>query len=86
MDAKRCAIHVCGWLALIGGYGFALLLIRGVFIGSTRGFGAARSQAVWIVVAYLLYLAVVVYFYTLGGAHCRLRKVPMVSTESMVNR
>jgi len=66
MDAKRCAIQFCGWLALIAGYGLALLLIRGVFIGITRGFGAARSQAIWIVVAYLLYLAVAVYFFTLG--------------------
>jgi hypothetical protein len=66
MDAKRCAIQFCGWLALIAGYGLALLLIRGVFIGVTRGFGAIRSQAIWIVVAYLLYLAVAVYFFTLG--------------------
>jgi hypothetical protein len=66
MDAKRYAIQFCGWLALIVGYGLALLLIRGVFIGITRGFGASRSQAIWIVVAYLLYLAVVVYFFTLG--------------------
>ena len=66
MDAKRCAIRFCGWQALIAGYGLALLLIRGVFIGITRGFGAARSQAIWIVVAYLLYLAVAVYFFTLG--------------------
>ena len=66
MEAKRYAIQFCGWLALIVGYGLALLLIRGVFIGTTRGFGAARSQAIWIVVAYLLYLAVAVYFFTLG--------------------
>jgi hypothetical protein len=66
MDAKRYAIQFCGWLSLTVGYGLALLLIRGVFIGTTRGFGAARSQAIWIVVAYLLYLAVAVYFFTLG--------------------
>jgi len=66
MGTKRYAIQLCGWLALIVGYGLALLLIRGVFIGITRGFGAARSQAIWIVVAYLLYLAVAVYFFTLG--------------------
>ena len=66
MDLKRYAIQFSGWLALIAGYGLALLLIRGVFIGITRGFGAARFQAIWIVVAYLLYLAVAVYFFTLG--------------------
>lgn len=66
MEAKRYAIQFCGWLSLIVGYGLALLLIRGVFIGITRGFGAARFQAIWIVVAYLLYLAVAVYFFTLG--------------------
>jgi hypothetical protein len=66
MNAKRCAIQFCGWLSLIAAYGLALLLIRGVFIGITRGFGAVRSQAIWIVVTYLLYLAVAVYFFALG--------------------
>ena len=51
MEAKRYAIRFCGWLALMVGYGLALLLIRGVFIGITRGFGAAHFQAIWIVVA-----------------------------------
>lgn len=66
MEANRYTIQFCGWLALIVGYGLALLLIRGVFSGITRGFGAARSQAIWIVGMYLLYLAVAVYFFTLG--------------------
>jgi len=35
-------------------HGLALMLMRGVFIGITRDFGVARSQANWIVVACLL--------------------------------
>jgi len=48
MDAKRRSFQILGWLSVIPGFGLGLLLIRGIFIGTTRGFGAARSQAFWI--------------------------------------
>jgi hypothetical protein len=60
MNAKRPAIRVLGWLSLIVGYALALLLIRGVYIGVTRGFGAGRSQALWTVLGYLLFLGLAV--------------------------
>jgi len=66
MDARHRRILILGWLSIIAGYGLALLLIRGIFIGITRGFGAARSQAFWIVVGYLLFLALGVYLFNLG--------------------
>jgi hypothetical protein len=47
-------------------YGLALLLIRGILIGITRGFGAGRSQAFWILLGYLLFLALAVYLFTVG--------------------
>jgi hypothetical protein len=55
-----------GWVSVIAGYGLALLFIRGIFIGITRGFGATRSQAFWIVLGYLLFLALAVYLFTVG--------------------
>jgi len=66
MNAKRFAIQISGWLALIGGYGLGLVLIRGVYIGATRGFGASRSQARWIVLGYLLFLGLAAYLFALG--------------------
>jgi len=66
LNAKRFGIQVLGWLALVVGYGFALLLIRGVYLGITRGFGASRSQAPWIVLSYLLFLGLAVYLFALG--------------------
>ena len=66
MDGKHSGMRALGWLALIVGYGLALLLIRGVFIGITRGFGADHSQALWIVLGYLLFLALAVYLFTQG--------------------
>ena len=66
MDAKRTGIRSLGWLSLIAGYGLALLLVRGVYIGTNRGFGATRSQAFWIVLGYLLFLGLAVYLFTLG--------------------
>ena len=55
-----------GWVSVIAGYGLVLLLIRGIFIGITRGFGATHSQAFWIVLGYLLFLALAVYLFTVG--------------------
>jgi hypothetical protein len=66
MDARRRGIQILGWLSVIAGYGLALLLIRGIFIGITRGFGASRFQGVWILLSYLLFLALAVYLFTVG--------------------
>jgi hypothetical protein len=66
MYAKRRGIQILGWLSLILGCVLTLLLIRGIFIGITRGFGAARSQAFWIFVGYLLFFAFAVYLFTIG--------------------
>jgi len=66
MEVKRLGMRVFGWLSLVIGYGLALLLIRGVFVGTTRGFRADRSQAFWIVLGYLLFLGLAVYLFTLG--------------------
>lgn len=65
MGETRRGIQFLGWLSIIAGYGFALLLIRGIFIGITRGF-AGRPQALWLVLGYLLYLALGVYLFTVG--------------------
>jgi hypothetical protein len=51
MDARHRGIQILGWLSVIAGYGLALLQIRGISIGITRGFGAGRSQAFWILFA-----------------------------------
>jgi len=66
MAPRRRGILILGWLCAIGGYGFALLLIRGIFLGFTRGFGASRSQAFWIVSLYVLFLAVSTYLINIG--------------------
>jgi len=65
MDARHRGIQIFGWLFVVAGYGFALLLIRGVLTGITRGF-AGRPQAVWLILGYLLFLAVAVYLFTVG--------------------
>lgn len=66
MGAKRFGTYAFGWLSLVAGYGLTLLLIRGVYLGATRGFRADRSQALWIVLGYLLFLGLAVYIFTLG--------------------
>jgi hypothetical protein len=66
MDARHRSIQVLGWLAIVAGYGFALVLIRGIFLGTTRGFGAVGSQALWILLGYLLSFALAVYLFILG--------------------
>jgi membrane protease YdiL (CAAX protease family) len=58
--------QIVGWLSVIAGYGLTLLLIRGVFLGVTRGFGAARSQAPWILLGYLLFFALAIYLFSSG--------------------
>jgi hypothetical protein len=59
-------MYAFGWLSLVAGYGLTLLLIRGVYLGATRGFRADRSQSLWIVLGYLLFLGLAVYIFTLG--------------------
>lgn len=65
MDAKHRCIQVFGWLSVIAGYGFALLLIRGIFVGITQGF-RGHPQAFWLLLGYLLFLALAAYFFTIG--------------------
>jgi lysylphosphatidylglycerol synthetase-like protein (DUF2156 family) len=65
MDARHRWIQIFGWLSVIAGYGLALLLIRGIFIGITRGF-SGRPQAFWVLVGYLLFLATAVYMFAVG--------------------
>ncbi len=66
MDARRRGIHILGWLSVVAGYGLALLLIRGIFLGITRGFRAGRSQVFGIVLGYLLFFALAVYLFNVG--------------------
>jgi hypothetical protein len=66
MDARHRSIQILGWLSIIAGYGLALLLIRGIFIGITRGFGANRFQAFWVLLGYLIFFALAVYLFTVG--------------------
>lgn len=66
MGTRRRGIQFLGWVSAIAGYCLVLLLIRGIFIGITRGFGATRSQVFWIVLGYLLFLALAVYLFTVG--------------------
>lgn len=64
MDARHRGIQIFGWLAVIAGYGLALMLIRGIFIWVTRGLFAGR--ALWILLDHLLFLAFAVYLFTVG--------------------
>ena len=66
MDRRRIGSWSLGWLSIIGGYGLGLLLIRGVYLGITRGFRAVPSQVFWIALGYLLYLCLAVYLFALG--------------------
>lgn len=65
MDARHRSIQIFGWLSVIAGYGFALLLIRGTFIGIPGGF-AGRPGALWLILSYLLFLGVAVYLFAVG--------------------
>jgi hypothetical protein len=66
MDARHRGIQIMASLSIIAGYGLALLLIRGIFLGITRGFGAIPSQAFGILLGYLLFFALAVYLFTVG--------------------
>ncbi len=55
MDAKHRVVQILGWLSVIAGYGFALLLIRGIFVGLTRGFAGGHNRSFWILLGYLLF-------------------------------
>jgi hypothetical protein len=66
MDARHRGIQILGWLSIIAGYGFALLLIRGIFLGITRGFSAVPSQAFAILLAYLIFFALAIYLFSVG--------------------
>jgi multisubunit Na+/H+ antiporter MnhC subunit len=66
MDARHGGVQILGWLSITAGYGLALLLIRGIFLGITRGFGAVPSQAFGILLGYLLFFALAVYLFTVG--------------------
>jgi hypothetical protein len=66
MAPKRRGILILGWLSVIAGDVFALLLILGIFTRITRGFRASGSQAFWIVLTYLLLLALAFYLINVG--------------------
>jgi membrane protease YdiL (CAAX protease family) len=66
MDAKHHIVQILGWLSVITGYGLALLLIRGIFIGLTRGFAGANGKALWILLGYLIFFALAIYLFSLG--------------------
>jgi hypothetical protein len=66
MGTRHRGIQILGWLSVVAGYGLALLLIRGIFVGVTRGFGAGSSQAGWIFLGYVLFLALAVYLFDVG--------------------
>jgi hypothetical protein len=74
MDARHRSIQIMGWLSVVAGYGLALLLLRGVFLGITRGFGADRAQAPWIFLAYLLFFALAVYLFNVGRSALSIAK------------
>ena len=65
MDARHRRIQIFGWLSVIAGYGLALLLIRGVFLGITKGFHG-HPQALWLFLGYLLFLGFAVYLFAVG--------------------
>jgi hypothetical protein len=66
MTIKRAGMYALGWLSIITGYGLSLALFRGVYLGITRGFRADHSQALWIVLGYLLFLGLAVYIFIFG--------------------
>ena len=65
MNAKCGGIQIFGWLLIIASYSFALLLIRGIFIGLTQGFGG-YPNVLWVVMAYLLFFALALYLFAVG--------------------
>lgn len=73
MDARHRVIQMFGWLSVIAGYGFAILLIRGIFIGVTQGF-RGHPQAFWIILGYLLFLALAVCLFAVGRSAISIAK------------
>src|SRR5262249_13554900 len=74
MDAKHRWIQMLGWLSALAGYGLALLLIRGIYLGITRGFGTTPRQAFWVALGYLIFFSLAAYLiivgrHTLAKAH-----------------
>lgn len=66
MDAKHRWIQILGWLSALAGYGLALLLIRGIYLGVTRGFGIEPFQAFWVALGYLIFFCLAVYLILVG--------------------
>jgi len=65
MDARHRGIQIFGWFFVVAGYILALLLIRGIFIGTTRGF-AGHPNIPWVVLGYLLFFAIAFYLFAVG--------------------
>jgi hypothetical protein len=66
MDAKHRGIQILGWLSALAGYSLALLLIRGIYLGVTRGFGTAPLQAFSVALGYLIFFGLAVYLVMVG--------------------
>jgi hypothetical protein len=66
MPMKKLGLQILGWLLVIIGFVLGLLLVRGVFLGFTRGFGAAHYQRFWIFLGYVLFLALAMYLFAIG--------------------
>jgi hypothetical protein len=65
MDAKHRSIQIFGWMLVIASYFFALLLLRGAYIGITQGFRAS-PRVFWLVTAYFLFLGLAAYLFIKG--------------------
>jgi hypothetical protein len=76
MDARQRGIQILGWLAVIAGYGLALLLIRGIFVATTRGFFGAPIT-LWVFLGYLLFLAFAVYLFTMAAVQLAHPRMPI---------
>ena len=68
MNAKHRGIQILGWLSALVGYGLALVLIRGIYLGITRGFGTAPFQAFWVALGYLVFFGLAAYLVILDDA------------------
>ena len=77
MNAKHRGIQILGWLSALVGYGLALVLIRGSYLGITRGFGTAPFQAFWVALGYLVFFGLAAYLVILGR-----RSIPIVRGNS----
>jgi len=55
-----------GWLSVLVGYVFALLLIRGILLGIMRGFRTAPSHALWLIGGYLVFFGLAMYLIAVG--------------------